>query len=262
MGDPLRRSAGRAATRRRGRPARRARGRRRPQMQAERGKAAGLPASRPGGRRCRAGSRRARRRVRPQAPPAQRAASARASAGARAVLPVIPLSVGAARQPARGRRVRTMSGESERGRRGRSTASWPRCSTVERFDRPRSFRAQALLSDPAVYEQAAADPQALVGRAGARSSTGSARGSRCSTTPTRRSTSGSSGGTLNVSYNCLDRHVAAGRGERVAFHWRGEEGEERDITYAQLLADVQRFANALKELGRAARATSSGSTCR
>src|ERR1700682_1826703 len=51
------------------------------------------------------------------------------------------------------------------------------------------------------------------------------------------------GGQLNVSHNCLDRHVAAGRGERVAFHWRGEEGEERDITYAGLLADVERFAN-------------------
>ena len=57
------------------------------------------------------------------------------------------------------------------------------------------------------------------------------------------------GGTLNVSYNCLDRHVLAGRGDRVAFHWRGEEGQERDITYAELLAEVQRFANALKDLG-------------
>ena len=57
------------------------------------------------------------------------------------------------------------------------------------------------------------------------------------------------GGTLNVSYNCLDRHVEAGRGERVAFHWRGEDGTERDITYAELLAEVKRFANALKDLG-------------
>ena len=57
------------------------------------------------------------------------------------------------------------------------------------------------------------------------------------------------GGKLNVSYNCLDRHVEAGRGDRVAFHWRGEEGEERDVTYADLLADVQRFANALKSRG-------------
>ena len=43
--------------------------------------------------------------------------------------------------------------------------------------------------------------------------------------------------------------MIAGRGERVAFHWRGEDGEERDITYAQLLAEVERFANALKDLG-------------
>jgi acetyl-CoA synthetase len=56
-------------------------------------------------------------------------------------------------------------------------------------------------------------------------------------------------GKLNASYNCLDRHVEAGNGERVAFHWRGEEGEERDITYAELLAEVRRFANALKDRG-------------
>jgi acetyl-CoA synthetase len=56
-------------------------------------------------------------------------------------------------------------------------------------------------------------------------------------------------GTLNVSYNCLDRHVEAGHGDRVAFHWAGEEGEQRAITYTELLGDVQRLANALKELG-------------
>jgi acetyl-CoA synthetase len=58
-----------------------------------------------------------------------------------------------------------------------------------------------------------------------------------------------SDGKLNVSYNCLDRHVAAGRGQRIAFQWAGEEGEERAITYAELLSDVQRMANALKLLG-------------
>ena len=56
-------------------------------------------------------------------------------------------------------------------------------------------------------------------------------------------------GKLNVSYNCLDRHVEAGHGTRVAFHWAGEEGEERAITYAELHSDVQRLANALKDLG-------------
>src|ERR1700680_31021 len=52
-------------------------------------------------------------------------------------------------------------------------------------------------------------------------------------------------GELNASYNCLDRHIEAGNGERIAFHWRGEEGEERDVNYADLHRDVQRFANAL-----------------
>jgi len=56
-------------------------------------------------------------------------------------------------------------------------------------------------------------------------------------------------GTINVSYNCLDRHVLAGRGDWVAFYWRGEEGEERELTYAELLDSVQRLANALKARG-------------
>jgi acetyl-CoA synthetase len=57
------------------------------------------------------------------------------------------------------------------------------------------------------------------------------------------------GGKLNVSENCLDRHVGAGRGDRVAFHWEGEPGDTRTITYAELLDEVQRFANVLKGLG-------------
>jgi acetyl-CoA synthetase len=57
------------------------------------------------------------------------------------------------------------------------------------------------------------------------------------------------GGELNVSYNCLDRHVEAGRGDKVAYYWEGEPGDTRTITYADLLAEVQRFANALKGLG-------------
>ena len=56
-------------------------------------------------------------------------------------------------------------------------------------------------------------------------------------------------GTLNVSYNCLDRHVEAGRGDKVAFHWEGEPGDTRTITYADLLTEVATFANALKSLG-------------
>jgi acetyl-CoA synthetase len=57
------------------------------------------------------------------------------------------------------------------------------------------------------------------------------------------------GGSLNVSVNCLDRHVQAGQGQRVAYHWEGEPGDHRTITYADLLDEVQRFANVLKGLG-------------
>jgi acetyl-CoA synthetase len=57
------------------------------------------------------------------------------------------------------------------------------------------------------------------------------------------------GGTINAAVNCLDRHVAEGRGDRVAFHFEGEPGDTRTITYAQLHSDVCRAANGLAELG-------------
>ncbi len=57
------------------------------------------------------------------------------------------------------------------------------------------------------------------------------------------------GGKLNVCHNAVDRHVAAGRGDKVAFQREGEPGDTRTITYADLLAEVQRAANALKDLG-------------
>ncbi|SNR37917.1 acetyl-CoA synthetase [Actinomadura mexicana] len=57
------------------------------------------------------------------------------------------------------------------------------------------------------------------------------------------------GGELNVAYNCVDRHVEAGRGEKVAFHWEGEPGDSRTLTYADLQGEVNRAANALLELG-------------
>lgn len=57
------------------------------------------------------------------------------------------------------------------------------------------------------------------------------------------------GGRINASENCLDRHVAEGRGDQVAIHWVGEPGDTRDITYSDLLAETCRFANALKSRG-------------
>ena len=57
------------------------------------------------------------------------------------------------------------------------------------------------------------------------------------------------GGKLNVSANCLDRHVKAGLGDRIAYYFEGEPGDRWTITYSQLLADVCRFANGLRKLG-------------
>ena len=58
------------------------------------------------------------------------------------------------------------------------------------------------------------------------------------------------GGTLNVAYNCVDRHVEAGNGDRVAIHWEGERvGENRTLTYSDLQAEVCKAANALSDLG-------------
>jgi acetyl-CoA synthetase len=57
------------------------------------------------------------------------------------------------------------------------------------------------------------------------------------------------GGKLNVAYNCVDRHVEAGLGERVAYHWEGEPGDTRTITYAELRSLVAQAANALTSLG-------------
>ncbi len=56
-------------------------------------------------------------------------------------------------------------------------------------------------------------------------------------------------GELNVAHNCLDRHVLAGNGDRVAIHWEGEPGDSRSITYSELTAEVKRAANAIAALG-------------
>jgi acetyl-CoA synthetase len=119
---------------------------------------------------------------------------------------------------------------------------------VERFEPPAEFREQALLNDPAVYEQAGADPQGWWA-AQAQELDWFQKWTTVLDDSDPPFYKWFTGGTLNVSYNCLDRHVIAGRGDRVAFHWRGEDGQERDLTYAELLAEVERCASALKGLG-------------
>src|SRR4029079_13301122 len=57
------------------------------------------------------------------------------------------------------------------------------------------------------------------------------------------------GGGLNVAHNCVDRHVAAGHDDQVAYYWEGEPGDTRAITYQQLLEESSRVANVLRSLG-------------
>jgi acetyl-CoA synthetase len=119
---------------------------------------------------------------------------------------------------------------------------------VETFEPSPEFRAQARLSDARVYEEGACDPQAWWERQ-ADELDWFRKWDTVLDDSNPPFYKWFVGGQLNASYNCLDRHVLAGRGDRVALHWRGEGGREREITYAQLLAEVERFANALKDLG-------------
>jgi acetyl-CoA synthetase len=118
----------------------------------------------------------------------------------------------------------------------------------ETFPPPEEFRERAVFSDPSIYDEADSDPEGFWARQ-AEALHWSRRWDRVLDWSNPPFAKWFEGGELNVSYNCLDRHVEAGRGDRVAFHWRGEEGEERDITYGALHADVQRFANALRGRG-------------
>jgi acetyl-CoA synthetase len=119
---------------------------------------------------------------------------------------------------------------------------------IEKFEPPAEFRDQALLGDSGVYAVADGDPERYWAERARQ-----LHWDRPFSTVLDESTppfyTWFTDGTLNVSYNCLDRHVDAGNGDRVAYHWRGEQGEERDITYADLHRDVQRLANGLKDLG-------------
>ncbi len=118
----------------------------------------------------------------------------------------------------------------------------------ETFPPPEEFRERAVYSDPSVYDEAESDPEGFWAQQ-AEALHWDRKWDQVLDWSNPPFAKWFLGGKLNVSHNCLDRHVEAGRGDRVAFHWRGEEGEERDITYASLLADVQRFANVLKGRG-------------
>ena len=115
------------------------------------------------------------------------------------------------------------------------------------FPPPDDFKADALVTDMSLHEQAAEDLEGFWA--------GQAERLRW-TKPWDQVLEWDPpfakwfvGGQLNVSDNCLDRHVDAGGGDKVAYHWEGEPGDTRTITYEQLRDEVARFANALKSIG-------------
>ena len=126
--------------------------------------------------------------------------------------------------------------------------------TEQTFPPPPEFAAQANASDPGIYERAAADPETWWA-SWAEKLEWIEPWDQVLDWSDPPHAKWFAGGKLNVSVNCLDRHVAAGLGDRVAFHWEAEnadeldEGGRRAITYDWLLDRTQRFGNALKSLG-------------
>jgi acetyl-CoA synthetase len=118
----------------------------------------------------------------------------------------------------------------------------------ETFDPPEEFRENALIQDESVYEEAAKDPPAWWAEQ-AKALHWFDEWDAVLDDSNPPFFKWFQGGKINASYNCLDRHVEDGKGDKVAFHWRGEGGEEREVTYADLLRDVQKLANALKDRG-------------
>ena len=120
--------------------------------------------------------------------------------------------------------------------------------TEHTFPPPEEFAAQANASDPEVYQRADADPETWWASWAEKLDW---------TKPWDTVLDWSdppfakwfAGGTLNASANCLDRHVEAGLGDRVAFHWEGEDATRKEVTYADLLDSTQRFANVLRGFG-------------
>src|ERR671910_1267271 len=120
--------------------------------------------------------------------------------------------------------------------------------TEQTFPPPPEFAAQANASDPEIYERAEADPETWWA-SWAEKLEWMKPWSEVLDWSDPPFAKWFAGGTLNASANCLDRHVVDGRGDRVAILWEGEDASRREVTYADLLAETQRFANALRGLG-------------
>jgi acetyl-CoA synthetase len=115
------------------------------------------------------------------------------------------------------------------------------------FEPSGEFISRAVVQDPSISERAEADPEGFWAEQADRLSWFRRWETVMEWTPPW--VKWFTGGRLNASYNCLDRHVEAGGGDKVAYYWEGEPGEERTITYRDLLDEVSRFANALRSLG-------------
>ncbi len=115
------------------------------------------------------------------------------------------------------------------------------------FAPPPAFTERAVVNDPGVYERADADPEGFWAEQAARLTWFKGWDAVMEWTPpwVKWFTSGK----LNASYNCLDRHVESGGGDKVAYYWEGEPGDTRTVTYKDLYVEVCRFANVLKSLG-------------
>jgi acetyl-CoA synthetase len=120
--------------------------------------------------------------------------------------------------------------------------------TEQTFPPPPEFAAQANASDPGVYERADADPETWWA-SWAEKLDWMKPWDQVLDWSDAPFAKWFVGGTLNASANCLDRHVDAGRGDRVAFYWEGEDGTRKQVSYADLLDSTQRFANVLRGLG-------------
>jgi acetyl-CoA synthetase len=117
----------------------------------------------------------------------------------------------------------------------------------DRFEPPEEFVKQANFSDPAIYDEAERDFEAWWERWAKELDWYEPWQTVLEWNPPWAKWFQE--GKLNVSHNCLDRHVNAGKGDKVAYHWVGENGDTRDVTYGELLEMVKRFANVLKSLG-------------
>jgi acetyl-CoA synthetase len=116
------------------------------------------------------------------------------------------------------------------------------------FPPPADFAAQANTNDRSLYEEADADYEAFWARQ-AREMVTWSKDFHTTLEWDLPFAKWFVGGELNITYNCLDRHVEAGNGDKVAFHWEGEPGDKIAITYSELLTEVCKFANVLKAQG-------------